>query len=199
MRERDDDDAEDTESAEDERLAPFIAALRADETIRPEWREHTHRRLHEEMRRGPVRRWSVRPAAAMAAALALMAIGAAGAVGLRHAQGFEPSAGQANPGETLATATMSSTDVGVRFAVLAPGVKQVSLVGDFNDWDPSATPLRTEQDGQTWSIVVPLAAGRHTYAFLIDGVVVADPTAPSAVEDDFGSRSSLLLVSNSSR
>lgn len=196
MRER--DDAEDTQSAEDERLAPFIAALRADETVRPEWREHTHRRLREEMRRGPARLWSLHPATAMAAALALMAIGAAGAVGALRIRGIDAPARSARLGEEPTTATISNIDVGVRFAVMAPGVKRVSLVGDFNDWDPSATPLRTEQDGQTWSIVVPLAAGRHTYAFLIDGQVVADPTAPSAVEDDFGSRSSLILVSNSS-
>ena len=86
--------------------------------------------------------------------------------------------------------------IGVRFAVMAAGAARVSLVGDFNGWDPDATPLRLASDGRTWVAMLPMREGRHTYAFVIDGEVVADPSAPRAADDDFGTPSSLMLVSN---
>jgi 1,4-alpha-glucan branching enzyme len=45
----------------------------------------------------------------------------------------------------------------------------VQLVGDFNEWDTQATPMRLGE--QYWEARLLLHAGeRHTYAYLIDGV-----------------------------
>jgi hypothetical protein len=42
---------------------------------------------------------------------------------------------------------------------------------------------------------VRLPAGRHEYAFLVDGERwVADPNAPSSIEDEFGVESSVVTV-----
>lgn len=84
---------------------------------------------------------------------------------------------------------------GVQFVLVEPHAVNVSLVGDFNDWDATRTPMhRTPADG-LWSAVVPLEPGRYRYAFLIDGRLwVADPTAPTARDDDFGAPSSVLTV-----
>lgn len=160
--------------------------------------------------------WTIRPAVAVAAAIACVVLGSLATLGtLRMVRTSRASdagsmASRTAPsavGSDVATVTPAAlpttaddaTRVGVRFAVMAPGVRQVSLVGDFNGWDASATPLERGRDGTTWSILLPLATGRHTYAFVIDGAIVPDPAAPRALDDDFGTPSSFVLVSNGAR
>ncbi|HEX8906778.1 MAG TPA: isoamylase early set domain-containing protein, partial [Longimicrobiaceae bacterium] len=83
----------------------------------------------------------------------------------------------------------------VRFELVAPGARRVTLVGDFNEWDPAATPLHAAGRGGVWSVEVPLHGGRYTYSFVVDGSAWrGDPAAPPAPEDDFGRPSSVILV-----
>src|SRR5881409_276235 len=73
----------------------------------------------------------------------------------------------------------------VQFVILAPHASTVALVGDFNDWDATVTPMHTASRSGMWSVTIPLLAGRHRYAFLVDGHRwLADPSAPPA-QDDF--------------
>jgi 1,4-alpha-glucan branching enzyme len=44
---------------------------------------------------------------------------------------------------------------GCRFAVWAPGVQRVSVVGDFNDWDGRRHPMRCRGDSGIWELFVP--------------------------------------------
>ena len=84
-----------------------------------------------------------------------------------------------------------------QFVLVAPRASSVALVGDFNDWDPARTPMRTSRDG-LWATVVPLAPGRYRYAFLINGREWrADPSAPAALDDEFGTPSSVVTVGGS--
>jgi hypothetical protein len=77
---------------------------------------------------------------------------------------------------------------------LAAPATRVAVVGDFNDWDPAATPLRRE--GTTWTVELHLKPGRYHYTFLIDGRRWAsDPAEPRAAESDFGAPMSVLTVS----
>jgi len=79
---------------------------------------------------------------------------------------------------------------------LAAPASRVAVVGDFNDWDPAATPLRRGGDGATWTVELHLKPGRYHYTFLIDGRRWAsDPDGPRAVESDFGAPVSVLTVS----
>ena len=81
-----------------------------------------------------------------------------------------------------------------QFVLVAPNAASVALVGDFNDWDPARSPMRASRAG-IWAAVVPLAPGRYHYAFLVNGVEWRrDPTAPAALDDDFGSPSSVVTV-----
>jgi 1,4-alpha-glucan branching enzyme len=82
----------------------------------------------------------------------------------------------------------------VRFSVDAPTATSVHVVGDFNGWDPAALPLRRSADGRTWEVEIPLTPGRYSYSFLIDGTLARDPRAARAVDDDFGSPNSVVLV-----
>ena len=73
---------------------------------------------------------------------------------------------------------------------------QVVVVGDFNDWDPDATPLRPGNEGGTWRVELRLPPGRYRYTFLVDGRRwVPDPAEPRAADDDFGAPTSVLTVS----
>jgi|SRR5262252_9824088 len=85
-------------------------------------------------------------------------------------------------------------DSRVRFSVSAPAAKAVSLVGDFDGWNPAALPMRRDVDEGRWFVDVHLPPGRHVFAFSVDGGLRADPTAPRAVEDDFGVPSSVIVV-----
>lgn len=63
----------------------------------------------------------------------------------------------------------------VTFALWAPWKKSVSLIGDFNDWDAAADPMKLDKDG-IWSITRKLEPGEHAFQFLIEGkIAVASP------------------------
>ena len=82
----------------------------------------------------------------------------------------------------------------IEFALRTPADSAVVLVGDFNDWNPAATPLRRASDG-VWSVTVPLRPGRYRYTFIVDGTRWRrDPAAPPALEDDFGAPTSVITI-----
>ncbi len=88
-----------------------------------------------------------------------------------------------------------SSPVPVAMAFELANAKTVSVVGDFNGWDPTATPMqRVGKDGP-WSATVLAKPGRHTYAYMVDGTtLVADPRAPRARSTDFGGDASVMMV-----
>ena len=88
-------------------------------------------------------------------------------------------------------------NVRVRFSLHAPGASAVTIVGDFNRWDPAAIPLRQSADGKTWEVEIPLSPGRYAYAFYVDGTLARDPTAPQVRDDDFGTPNSVVMVRGS--
>ena len=83
----------------------------------------------------------------------------------------------------------------VQFVFLAPHATNVSLVGEFNDWDTGATPLTQIRGRGVWTITLPLEPGRYLYAFVVDGTEWApDPAAPLAPDDGFGVPNSVVTV-----
>lgn len=60
----------------------------------------------------------------------------------------------------------------VRFALggdVVQGVTTVTLVGEFNDWDNTRTPLKQQKDG-TFVADVELAQGQtYRFRYLLDG------------------------------
>jgi hypothetical protein len=196
-------DVNDVASDELDGLASALDVLRETPTVSAAWRANLTTALRAEAaahsmqsRRG----WSItmHPLMALAAGVACIAIGASGArlfgPGL-DSRGPRATGIEANTSVPLRPVTDLGGDTfGVRFAVVAPAAQRVSVVGDFNGWDPQATPLVRSRDGSTWTTMLPMSAGRHTYAFVIDGDVVPDPAAPSSPDDDFGIPNSVLVV-----
>jgi 1,4-alpha-glucan branching enzyme len=84
--------------------------------------------------------------------------------------------------------------VPINFVCVAPQAKQVTLSGDFNDWDPAANPMKRQPDG-AWLIQVQLSHGHHHYYFLVDGKPVLDPRAQGIARDHQGAKVSLIAVS----
>ena len=82
----------------------------------------------------------------------------------------------------------------VNFICHATQAKSVSLVGDFNGWNPAANRMRQMPD-RSWLITVELKHGHHRYAFVVDGVLTLDPQAQGIARNDKGERVSLVPVS----
>jgi hypothetical protein len=70
-------------------------------------------------------------------------------------------------------------------------VKEVSLVGDFNQWIPTALSL---VNGEFW-ISIHLAPGRYEYKFLVNGEWQNDSEALEFAGNEFGGTNSVLRVS----
>ena len=139
----------------------------------------------------------VGPMAGLAAAACVAVV-----VFLSHGQSgpARPSVAMARGGAESANAPARVDTVRlVRFVFVASDARSVSLVGDFNGWDRSAARL-TRVGDSVWTATVQLPAGRHEYAFLLDGRRwVVDPNAPSTSVDEFGVASSILTVDETGR
>ena len=78
-------------------------------------------------------------------------------------------------------ATLDGVD-GYQFAVWAPDVRAVYVTGEFNDWDPKATPLTRTPVGGVWHAFVPGVVEGQLYKYVIetragDVMYKADPYA----------------------
>jgi hypothetical protein len=86
--------------------------------------------------------------------------------------------------------------VKVTFALEPSTLDQpVSVLGDFNDWDPLANPLRRRSNGRR-SATVEVAAGQTLrFKYLsADGSWFCDPDTDTVVHDEYHTVDSLLVV-----
>lgn len=82
----------------------------------------------------------------------------------------------------------------INFVCRAPGAKQVSVIGDFNGWDPKVNPMHRQPDG-AWMAQVQLSHGHHQYLFSVDGQAQLDPRAQGIARTPQGERVSLVAIS----
>ena len=54
---------------------------------------------------------------------------------------------------------------GTRFAVWAPNAKRVSVLGDFNDWNPDSHPMKLLAETGIWELFVPQVGQGDLYKF----------------------------------
>ncbi|MDD3642043.1 MAG: hypothetical protein PHQ19_01045 [Candidatus Krumholzibacteria bacterium] len=83
--------------------------------------------------------------------------------------------------QAVARASIAVDEEEVVFRLEAPGAGQVSLVGDFNGWNPTLDRM-TGRRGP-WEIRLFLVPGRYRYQFVVDGERIADPDNPHCDPD----------------
>lgn len=84
---------------------------------------------------------------------------------------------------------------GILFRYRNGNAKKVNLVGDFNDWSPSADPMTDDNGDGEFTLFYPLGVGTYAYKFLVDGKNwVTDPANPSSEPDGFNGRNSIVKV-----
>ncbi|GAA4324592.1 hypothetical protein GCM10023149_26300 [Mucilaginibacter gynuensis] len=73
------------------------------------------------------------------------------------------------------------------FNLYAPGKAKVSVIGDFNNWSATATPMKKTTDGNRWWVQVDNldANTEYAYQYLVDGDIrVADPYTEKILDPD---------------
>jgi 1,4-alpha-glucan branching enzyme len=72
--------------------------------------------------------------------------------------------------------------------------ERVNLVGEFNDWDTTATPMSRSRADADWKVSVELEAGRrYRFRYLVDGKEwLNDWHADDYVENPHGSDDSVV-------
>jgi hypothetical protein len=140
---------------------------------------------------------------ASAAAIVVLAVGL---LSLPRLPGARPPAADrataVSPAATGPTATPAPAaragDVNevvlVRFVLMVKGARKVAVAGDFNGWNPEATPLDNADGRGSFTATVPLPRGDHQYMFVVDGEWVTDPAAAERRPDGFGRENAVLRL-----
>lgn len=91
-------------------------------------------------------------------------------------------------------AVMSDQPREVTFDLELAGAGEVSLIGEFNSWEPEAAPMQLI-GGDIWRVTVYLPPGTYPYKFLVDRKRrIVDPAAPEIEPDGFGGLNSVITV-----
>lgn len=60
---------------------------------------------------------------------------------------------------------------GVYFAVVAPNARRVAVIGDFNQWNPAAHPMRFRSEAGVWECFVPGVRPGALYKYWVESKV----------------------------
>ncbi len=103
--------------------------------------------------------------------------------------------GPAVPVRAAADVDADARPVPKQFVLDNPTARRVALVGDFNNWNASATPLARDPVSGLWTTVVSIAPGRHVYGYLVDdSMLTLDPRAPKTKDPALGVEGSVVIV-----
>jgi len=75
----------------------------------------------------------------------------------------------------------------------AEEANEVLVAGDFNGWDPTATPMKKHKGGY-WKAKLRLRPGRYEYKFMVDGQWVNYVKGVERVPNPFGTDNMVLWV-----
>ena len=95
--------------------------------------------------------------------------------------------------QTTSSQNKNSNSNPTQFAFQAATTRQVSLAGDFNNWDTKAAPMQKDPNG-IWRLSVDLGPGRYEYRFYADGVWQDDPSAQQKAANALGTENCVRTV-----
>lgn len=81
----------------------------------------------------------------------------------------------------------------VTLSLDAPHAKEVSLMGDFNNWNAKTHPMKKNESG-VWKKTVMLQPGRYEYKLMVDGQWQNDPGNDQACLNCFGTHNNVIVV-----
>ena len=84
---------------------------------------------------------------------------------------------------------------GVIFRYFDRDARRVYIVGDFNNWSPTADAMVDENRDGEWTLYYNLPPGVYEYKFVVDGTDwITDPRNPEKVADGFQGENSVVGV-----
>ncbi len=81
----------------------------------------------------------------------------------------------------------------VNFSFYAPQAKEVSLVGDFNEWNAKKHMMKKGNQGK-WEKTVVVKPGTYEYKYVVDGKWQEDTEQPRSLLNSFGTYNNVLTV-----
>jgi 1,4-alpha-glucan branching enzyme len=76
-----------------------------------------------------------------------------------------------------------------------PDAQSVGLAGDFNAWNPAATPMKQRKDGCWWTTLRLPKNREFAYRFVVDGREwVTDDQADRTVPNEHGETNAVVVV-----
>ncbi|MDH4204692.1 MAG: glycogen-binding domain-containing protein [Desulfobacteraceae bacterium] len=81
----------------------------------------------------------------------------------------------------------------VTFSLRSPDVKEVILMGDFNQWNPKVHPMKKNKNG-VWEKTTMLFPGTYEYRFMVDGQWKNDPDNNQTRVNRFGTKNNVIVV-----
>lgn len=81
----------------------------------------------------------------------------------------------------------------ILFRTYKPEARLISLVGDFNGWNPEHDVMRRGTDG-IWRLEKRLSAGTYRYKFIVDGEWLPDVYNPESASDSAGDICSIIKI-----
>lgn len=97
-----------------------------------------------------------------------------------------------NPGGSQVTFRILQKNL-VEFRLFKPKARLISLVGDFNNWNPENDLLKRGQDG-IWKLHKRLPAGIYLYKYIVDGKWVPDVYNSVSASDVTGEICSVIRI-----
>jgi chromosome partitioning protein len=80
------------------------------------------------------------------------------------------------------------------FVTLYPRASSVQLAGDFNNWQPTATPMERVGDSGVWQAKIKLPQGTYRYRLVVDGQWQQDPYNERTEVNPYGDLNSVVEV-----
>jgi 1,4-alpha-glucan branching enzyme len=89
---------------------------------------------------------------------------------------------------------VNQTNGAVMFVTLYPRANDVSIAGDFNNWQPGKSKFEKVGNSGVWQTKMQLSPGKYRYRLVVDGKWQQDPYNETAEMNPFGEYNSIVEV-----